>query len=123
MGFIQARKETALFWADWHAQFHPEIKFEKVVGNIAFTSEFEQATKPHADRSQGWSLLNSGKRPDFYTQGRGWAFLGSIHVKTTTTSSPCLDAFNAARASFLDALPENNPQVSISFQCYVTRHR
>ena len=110
MGFIQAKKETAWYWANWLAQHHPEIKFQKVVGNIAFTSQYEQATKLHDDRSQGWSLIKAEKRPDFYTQGKGWAFSGSIQVKTTTTTtSPCLDAFNAARASFLDALPENNP--------------
>ena len=41
MGFIQAKKETALYWANWLAQHHPEIKFQKVVGNIAFTSQYE----------------------------------------------------------------------------------
>ena len=128
MGFIQAKQETALFWAHWLAQYHPEIKFKKVVGNIAFTSEYEQATKLHADPSQGWFLLNAGIRQDFYTQGCSWAFSGSIQVKTSSSpsssSSHSVNSLNAARTSFVDAyLPKNNPQVSTSLQSYATRHR
>ena len=120
MGFIQAQTASALTWLHWLIQYHTEIKFKKVV-----------ALHSHPNMNKPRSFMPTVLKDGFFStpEHENTLLLKDLDGHSRDpfesrhqTHTALIYWLMLKIRSWMLVLPKQNPQVSVSLQCYATRH-